>query len=309
MEDVIMRDSFSFDDNDKNTICVYSWMPNESPRAIVQISHGMAEYANRYEGFALELNKHGYGVYINDIIGHGNSVKSKDDLGHFPVNGFNVAVNDMYMLTKIINKNYLNVPVIILGHSMGSFLTQEYITLHGNEIDGCILSGTAGKQSASSVGAFIAKYYVKLQGGRRRNKFLDKLSFGNYNKSFKPNRTAFDWLSRDEKEVDKYIESDLCGFICTNGFYYELFSSMSKLNNLTKLKNIPKELPIYIFGGDDDPVGNKTKNVFSLIEMYSALPIKDLEYRFYKGGRHEMLNEINKSDVIDDIITWLNRKF
>ena len=304
-----MKEIFNFTDDFGNNVCVYSWMPIGRPRAILQIAHGMAEYAERYEYFALELNKHGYGVFINDIIGHGNSVKNKDDLGHFPVNGFNIAVKDMYKLTNIIVEKFLTVPIVIFGHSMGSFLTQSYITLYGDKVNGCILSGTAGKQSVASFGALMAKISLNLQGERKRNKFLDKLSFGSYNKAFTPNRTSFDWLSRDTKEVDKYITSDLCGFVCTNSFYYELFSSMSKLHDPDKIRNIPKELPVYIFGGDEDPVGGNTKSVLKLIELYKSIPIKDLEYKFYKGGRHEMLNETNKLEVIEDIVTWLNRKY
>ena len=304
-----MKEQFSFKDNYGNSIVTYKWIPKGKLKAILLIVHGMAEYAQRYESFALALNESGYGVYCNDIIGHGKSIKTNDDLGHFPVNGFKIAVEDIHELNKIIQKEHTNIPIIIMGHSMGSFLTQSYICTYGKEVAGCILSGTAGKQGNTAFGAVISKICKTVQGPRKRSNFLDKLSFGRYNTAFKPNRTSFDWLSRDNAEVDKYIESPLCGFVCTTGFFYELSSSMSKLYDENRVKNIPKELPIYIFGGEKDPVGNNTKSVLTLINMYNELKIKDLEYFFYKDGRHEMLNESNKNEVINDVIIWLDKRY
>jgi len=304
-----MNNQFSFKDNYGNSIVTYKWIPKGNLKAILIIVHGMAEYAQRYESFALALNENGYGVYINDIIGHGRSIKTKEDLGHFPVNGFNIAVEDIHQLNRIIKDEYPDVSIIIMGHSMGSFLTQSYICTYGNEIEGCILSGTAGKQGITTFGAVISKICKTVQGPKKRSNFLDRLTFGKYNNAFKPSRTNFDWLSRDTTEVDKYVENSLCGFVCTTSFFYELSSSVSKLYEENKIKNIPKELPIYIFGGEKDPVSGRTKSVLTLINMYNALKIKDLEYFFYKDGRHEMLNETNKSEVIYDIIAWLNKRY
>ncbi len=303
-----MKKEFSFQDKHGNNIQVYNWMPDGNIKAIVQIAHGMAEYAERYEGLAESLNKSGYGVYINDTLGHGKSIKTQDDLGHLPPNGFNIAVEDIHQLHEIIKKENEDLPIFIFGHSMGSLLTQSYISKYGNEVDGCILSGTAGKQFLTSIGGVVAKISKTIHGERKRSPFLDKLSFGNFNNNFKPNRTNFDWLSSDNDEVDKYISSPLCGFVCTNGFYYELTSSVNKLHDRNVVKNIPKELPIYIFCGDKDPVGGQTKNVLKLIDMYKGIGIQDLEYVFYKDGRHEMLNETNKAEVIDDLINWLEKR-
>jgi len=303
-----MKKEFSFQDKQGNNIQVYNWMPEGNIKAIVQIAHGMAEYAERYEGLAEALNKAGYGVYINDTIGHGKSIKTKEDLGHLPSNGFNIAVEDIHELHEIIKKEHKELPIFILGHSMGSLLTQSYISKYGSEVAGCILSGTAGKQFLTAIGSVVAKVSKTIHGERTRSPFLDKLSFGNFNNNFKPTRTNFDWLSSDNDEVDKYIESPLCGFTCTNGFYYELASSVNKIHDKNAVKNIPAKLPIYIFCGDKDPVGGQTKNVLKLIDMYKAIGIQDLEYVFYKDGRHEMLNETNKSEVIDGVINWLEKR-
>ena len=304
-----MKEKFSFQDSQGNSIASYKWVPEGKLNAVLLIIHGMAEYSERYENFALALNKNGYGVYMSDIIGHGKSVKTKEDLGHFPVNGFKVIVENIHELNKIIKREQTNIPIAIMGHSMGSFLTQSYICTYGKEVDGCILSGTAGKQGITALGAVVSKICKTIQGPRKKSNFLDKLSFGKYNNAFKPNRTNFDWLSTDTVEVDKYINDPLCGFICTTGFFYELSSSINKLYDKNKIKDIPKQLPIYIFGGDKDPVGGKTKSVLTLINMYNYLKIKDLEYFFYKNGRHEMLNESNKNEVINDIITWLDKRY
>ena len=304
-----MKKDFSLQDLSGNTIQAYSWIPEGNIKAIVQIVHGMSEHSGRYESFALELNKRSFGVYISDTIGHGKSVKSEEDLGHLPPNGFNIAVENIHLLHEIVVKENKNVPIIIMGHSMGSLLTQSYICKYGNEVNGCILSGTAGKQAQTSFGAFIAKILKTVQGDKKRSKLMEKLSFGNFNNYFKPTKTEFDWLSSDSAEVDKYVQDPLCGFTCTTGFYYELASSVSKLHDKNKVNNIPKNLPIYIFCGNKDPVGGQTKNVLKLISLYKEVGINDLEHKFYKDGRHEMLNETNKEEVITNIVTWLEKRF
>lgn len=298
---------FTFTDSKNYTIYAYKYLPETTPKAVIQIAHGMAEYSQRYEGFAKALTENGYAVFINDMIGHGKSVNNQGELGHFPKGGFEAAIEDLHRITKQIKSEYPNIPVILMGHSMGSFLTQAYICKYGNDINGCILSGTAGKNPAAGFGAFVAKLLTLIYGEKHKSKLLDNLSFGKYNNSFKPNRTSFDWLSRNEEEVDKYVASPLCGFLCTNMFYNELLGGLKNLYNLSYMENIPKELPIYIIGGEKDPVGNNTKTVLQLIDIYKKLNIKDVQYKFYKDGRHEMLNETNKDEVYSDILNWINK--
>lgn len=300
---------FSFIDQVNNDIKVYQWMPEGDLKAIVQIAHGMTETALRYEELAIELTKKGYGVYINDHIGHGRTAKCMDDLGHFEKGGFNLAVENLRQLSLIIQDAHKGIPLVMFGHSMGSFFTQAYLYQYGDLLKGCILSGTAGKQIMAPLGALLAKTLIKLQGERHRSKLLDQLSFGGFNKPFEPSRTPFDWLSRDPLEVDKYIEDPYCGFLCTNQFYYELFMGIGSLHHWERMKKIPTTLPIYIFCGDADPVGGNTKTVKSLIDTYRTLGIKDLTYKFYPSGRHEMLKEVNRQEVIGDIIHWLGERF
>jgi alpha-beta hydrolase superfamily lysophospholipase len=200
-------------------------------------------------------------------------------------------------------------PLYLLGHSMGSFLSQRYVQLYGNDIHGLILSGTNGRQGLIlDLGLVIATLEIKLKGRKKRSKILNNLSFGSYNNMFKPVRTGFDWLSRDEKEVDKYIEDEYCGGVFTAGFFYDFFKGLKDIEKKTNMALVPKDLPIYIFSGEKDPVGKCTKGVLKLIGEYKSLGIKDINCRFYKDGRHEMLNEINRDEVISDLLQWLNSR-
>lgn len=158
-----------------------------------------------------------------------------------------------------------------------------------------------------SIGALLAKWEIKTKGKRAKSPLLDKLLFGSYNKPFRPNRTEFDWLSRDSKEVDKYIRDPLCGGIFTAGFFYDLITGVKKINKFYNIKNVPQDLPIYLFSGEKDPVGGNTRGLLQVYKAYRKAGIKDITYKFYKGCRHEMLNEINRKEVYNDIISWLDK--
>lgn len=302
--------SFSLESRDKIAIHVNKWalQNNIKPKGIVQIAHGMAEHIERYSNFAMELNKNGYIVYGNDHRGHGRTANSLESLGYFADNdGWNLVVEDMYKLTNMIKNENIQLPIFLFGHSMGSFLSRSYIQRYGNEINGVILSGTGGSTGLlGDIGIFLVKNEIKKMGKKFRSKKMDKLSFGSFNKAFKPNRTDFDWLSRDTKEVDKYIDDELCGKIFTTGFFYDMLTGIKNLNKKENIKNIPKTLPIYFISGDKDPVGKNTRGVLQAFNSYRKAGIKNIKYKFYKDARHEILNEINREEVYKDIIEWLN---
>lgn len=303
------KENFTFKDEEGVEIYTYRWLPEEGDtKAVVQISHGMAETAARYERFAEGLTKSGYAVYCNDHRGHGKTAGSVEKLGYLAdSDGFNWLVKDMHELTEIIKKENPSLPVFIFGHSMGSFLTQKYISNYGNEIKGAILSGTNGKGGIIvDIGLLIAKNECKKIGRKSKSEKLNKMSFGSYNNSFKPTRTEFDWLSRDEKEVDKYIKDEYCGTVFTAGFFYDFLTGLKDIHKKETMTKIPKELPIYIFSGEKDPVGKNSKGVMQLIGMYKKLNIKNVDYKIYKDGRHEMLNELNRDEVIKNTIEWLD---
>ncbi len=302
-------ENFTFTDKGDLEIFVYKWIPDEEVqvKGVVQIAHGMAETAARYESFARALTNDGFIVYANDHRGHGKTAGKIEKLGDLGEDGFNSMVENMHGLNEQIKKENHNLPIFLFGHSMGSFLTQRYICLYGNGLKGTILSGSCGKQGIIiDIARLIAKGEIKKIGRSGKSNKLDKLSFGSYNNSFKPNRTAFDWLSRDNKEVDKYIADPFCGTVFTAGFFYDFLGGLKSIADNMEVRNVPKDLPIYIFSGDKDPVGKNGKGVLKLVKTYKEHGIKDLTYKLYKDGRHEMLNETNKEEVTFDVLKWLN---
>lgn len=296
---------------DNLDIHVYKWEPeNKNPIGIVQISHGMSETAIRYEYFAKNLTDNGYIVYINDHRGHGLTAKTIDNVGCLAdSNGFTYLVEDINTLTNIIKEENEDLPIFLFGHSMGSFASQRYIMEYGNNIDGLILSGSNGKHGfILNIAEKIINYEIKRKGRLHRSKALDSLIFGGNNKKFKSPRTEFDWLSRDEKEVDKYIEDPFCGVLFTCGFFYDFIKGLQEIEDKENLKKVPLDLPIYIMSGDKDPIGKNGKGVLRLRDRYIKLGVKDVLCKLYEGGRHEMLNETNKDEVIRDILNWINEK-
>jgi alpha-beta hydrolase superfamily lysophospholipase len=304
----MQTDSFSFTATDGNQIFVHKWIPEKEIKGIVQIAHGMSEHSARYASFASALVKEGYIVYANDHRGHGRTAGDRENLGYLADdNGWEQTIDDLYQLTQTIKDENPHVSVFLFGHSMGSFLSRRYIQKYGKEISGVILSGTGSDPGfLSTIGIWIAKREVKKKGKRARSELLNKLSFGSYNKAFKPNRTEFDWLSRDEQEVDKYIKDPYCGEVATAGFFYDMISGVKQLDKPERISQVPKDLPIFLFSGDQDPVGNNTKGVRTAYQNLKKAGIKDISYKLYKDGRHEMLNEINKEEVYRDVIQWLN---
>ncbi|CEN81972.1 alpha/beta hydrolase [Paraclostridium sordellii] len=305
-------DKFTFKGEENLDIHVYKYKPreNEAIKGVVQISHGMSEEASRYENFARALNDNGYIVYINDHRGHGKSIMNKDDIGKLAKkDGIDCIVKDLRKLNKIIKNENENLPIFLFSHSMGSFASQKYIMEFGDTIEGVILSGTNGIHGLEvDFGLIVAKFMCKIKGRDERAYLIDKLAFGGFNKKFNPNRTDFDWLSRDTIEVDKYIQNESCGVVFTNGYFYDLFSLFKEIRKLDNIKKVNKNLPIYIFAGDKDPVGKFGKGIIRLYENYKSVGIKDCTYKLYKDGRHEMLNELNRDDVILDTIKWIDKR-
>jgi alpha-beta hydrolase superfamily lysophospholipase len=303
-------DTFSFKTDDGTKISAFRWLPDnkDSIKGIVQISHGMAEHAGRYKDIARVLTQAGYAVYANDHRGHGKTAGNLDDVGYLaPKNGWDMVVDDMYKLNTIIRKENPGLPVYLLGSSMGSLLSRSYIMRYGDKLAGAILIGTNGDPGALKyIGLLISKLEMKMKGKKARSPLLNKLSFGNYNKAFAPNRTGFDWISKDTSNVDAYVDDPYCGFVCTSGFFYDLVTGVDHISKLENVKKTPKELPILFLSGEDDPVGNMTKGVIEVYDLFKKAGIKDVSYKFYTGVRHEILNDFSKEEVFRNIIEWLD---
>ncbi|WP_195946023.1 alpha/beta hydrolase [Paraclostridium bifermentans] len=303
--------NFTFKGEEDTDIYVYKYEPieKENINGIVQISHGMSEESSRYKRFANYLTDNGYIVYINDHRGHGKSAENINRIGILAQkDGIHCIVKDLNKLTKIIKAENNGLPIFLFSHSMGSFAAQKYIIDYSEDIDGVILSGTNGLHGIEvDLGFLVAKVMSKIQGREKKAYLIDKLAFGGFNKKFKPNKSEFDWLSRDFKEVEKYIENEYCGVVFSNGYFYDLFKLFKEIRNINNLKKINSKLPIYIFAGDKDPVGKFGKGVTKLYENYKKVGIENVEFKLYSGGRHEMLNEINKDEVINDTINWIKQ--
>ncbi|GIM28809.1 alpha/beta hydrolase [Clostridium polyendosporum] len=307
-----MISNFKFKDSQGICINTYKWEPDSSKKikGIVQISHGMTEKAIRFSNFAEKLAGEGYIVYANDHRGHGLTAASKEDLGYIEDDdGFNCMIRDMHELTEIIKHQHEGMPIILFGHSMGAFLSQGYAQVCGDDIDALVLSGTTGNPPIlTRLGILVAKYEVISKGRRNRSKLIKKLSFESYNNKFKPTRTSADWLSTVREEVDKFIEDDYCGFTCTSSFYYDFLRGLINIYKKKNLEKLPKEMPVLVFGGDRDAFGGFGKGIKDLYKIFKTYGLIDVQFKLYKNGRHEMLHEYNKDEVIDDILSWLDQK-
>ena len=292
---------------DNKKIFIRIWDEVDDPKGVVQIFHGMAEHSERYNDFALYLNSKGYIVYADDHRGHGKS-KDSNGYGYLGNNGFYSVVEDEGNITKLIKERYNELPIYIFAHSFGSFVGQEYITKFSDKISGVILSGSA-KQDGIDVkfGRVFANIQSKLIGDSKPAHFIDKMSFGSFNKKVNNPKSKFDWLTRDDKEVNKYKDDSFCGFVSPINFYTSMFEGLHNLYNPDKLSKINKKLSIFVLSGDKDPVGKYGKSVERLFNQYKDLGIHDVSLKLYDGGRHEMLNETNKEEVYTDIYNWLSK--
>lgn len=274
-------------------------------KGIVICVHGMCEHSDRYHEFANYLNSQKYGVFTYDHRGHGKSILIDEEKGFLGKDGFNKMVYDLDIIVNHAKERFPNHKVYLLGHSMGSFVTLRYLQMY-NKVDGAILSGSNYGFKMLRLGTAIGKIACIVKGEKAPGKLLERLSFGSYNKVFAPNRTAFDWLSRDENVVDKYIQDEMCGFTCSNQFYYDFFKGLLAISKKTNMNKINAQTPIFIISGDKDPVGNLGKGVVALYRVLKN-QVNNVEMKLYPNGRHEILNELNKDEVYQDIVNWLNK--
>ena len=296
---------------DGTPLFVHHWLPDVPPKAVVQIAHGMAEHSARYARFAERLTEAGYAVYAGDHRGHGQTAGSATpDHGYFAdTEGFDTVVADLKSVTEHASAEQPDLPVFLFGHSMGSFLSRAYAIKWGHDLAGLVLSGTAGDPGAlGRIGRSVALAQARVRGRRHPSGLMDRLTFGQYNAAFKPNRTKFDWLSRDPDEVDKYIADIECGNIFTAGFYSVLLGGLARVNADGEVSRVPKDLPILLVSGELDPVGEKSKGVRRVEEQYRRLGVTDVTSIFYPGARHEILNETNRDEVMDDVVEWLDER-
>ncbi len=308
--------TFTFKDKDGIDIFVYKWEPETKPKAVVQILHGLAEHAKRYERLAEALCKEGYICYANDHPGHGLTAGDLTEAtleGHAGVlgpSGWRGVVNGIHDLSNIIKKENPNLPLFLIGHSWGAMLAQDYIQDWGNEIKGCILSGTNGKVRSLVVkaGKVLLKSEMKKRSPTEPSQKMYDMNFKTNNRDWEKEEgaTGFEWLSRDKIEVQKYIDDPWCGFIPPARLWLEFLYGFEKMYDPKNEEKVPKDLPVYFISGSLCPIGNKTKYVKGMVDRYIKNGMKDVNYKFYEDTRHEIFNEVNREEVFKDVINWLD---
>jgi alpha-beta hydrolase superfamily lysophospholipase len=296
---------------DGTEIFVYRWAPDEgtATSAALHLVHGMAEHAARYARAGEALAKAGWVVYAHDQRGHGKTAKP-GDVGHIgDVEGWRRALGDIRLLVAREKSEHAGVPFVLFGHSMGSFMVQELLAEMSNDLSGAVLSGTNGKPTPiAAAGRLVARAERARVGPRGHSPILRALSFDTFNKAFRPNRTAFDWLSRDTAEVDAYARDPLCGFECSTTTWVELLDALGRIADPSRQARIRKDLPVYVFGGADDPMSEKAKGVRQLLGAYERAGLRRVTPKLYEGARHEALNETNRDEVLADLVAWLRKE-
>lgn len=311
MNNTAVRQEFFFPSSDgRHRIRCLRWDPESAPLGVVQIAHGVAEHAGRYEDFAQFLVRQGFAVAANDHLGHGLSAANETELGWFgEKNGWNYVVDDMKKLHDLLQEEFPHCPLFLLGHSMGSFLARTYMIRWPQDWDGVILSGTSHMpQAVCKAGAAVAKLVIRFRGSRHKSAFLDKLAFGKYLDEIEEPQSAKDWLSRDPEVVRQYIDDPLCGYVPGAGLMLEMMKGLSFIADPENQKKMRALLPVLFISGTEDPVGGWSKGVRQAAAAFKKAGIRDLRVRLYEDGRHEMLNELNKGEVYADILRWLNEK-
>lgn len=302
---VMQSTEFTYATPDGVTLHVSGWVI-DSPKAIVQILHGMAEYGSRYQRLATALADAGYSTYAHDQRGHGQSIQGAFPPGHgADADSWQLSVADAHGVNREIAKRHPDLPIIILGHSGGSFILQKLLFEHPEDMMAAALSASNGKPPPIALlGRLIARIERARLGKRRPSPILQRISFGEFNKAFAPNRSEFDWLSRDEHEVDVYVADPLMGFAVSTQTWVDMLDALGRLADPRKVDKIPKDMPIYLFAGDRDPVGDFGKGVRNLQELYKRAGIHDVRLKLYPGARHETFNETNREEVTADLIAW-----
>ena len=317
------------------TLHAFCCEPEGEVRAVLQLSHGMVEFIDRYKPLAEYLAGQGIVVVGHDHLGHGGSIRTKADYGYFAEPDGNRAVlddlghggsirtkadygyfaepdgnravlDDLHAMTLRTKERYPGVPYFLLGHSMGSFYARQYLCEYGQELSGAIIMGTGHQPKALvQFARSTCRALAAVHGWQYRSKLVANLSFMGYNKGLE-GRTTHDWLNRDAAEVDKYLADERCTFTFTLNAYYSMFSGILRLHDPAFLARMPKDLPLLFLAGTADPVGDRGKGVLRAIQSLKSAGVQNIRCKLYPGARHELLMETNRQEVFADIAAWLN---
>lgn len=306
----MQREEFYLLSSDRHTrIHGFWWRPDGEVKAVLQISHGMMEHIGRYDRFASWLAGRGVAVVGHDHLGHGKT-GNVSDLSYFAdKKGAVFLVQDLFRITKVAELEYPGIPHILMGHSMGSFITRRYLTVYGDHLDGVIIMGTGGQPFwMAAAGKLVAVTTGAVMGKRYQSHLMQEMVLGSYNRAFRPNRTSSDWLSRDEAEVDRFLQDPYCNIPFTCQAYADLFNLLIDLGMERQFEAIPRKLPVLFVSGEQDPVGGFGKGVQRVYKSFADMGMKDVSIKLYPGARHEILNEINREAVYEDLWEWMKDK-
>ncbi len=286
-----------------NTVPYYIYIPNGNPFAVLQISHGMCEYIERYEkeGFVSALCDAGIVVCGNDHLGHGPSVPD-ENLGYFT--DYEKLTADLHILNGILKKSYPSLPYILFGHSMGSFVVRDYVTKY-DDIDGAVFSGTTAGDQPLGAAKMLANLICKIKGETHRSKLLDKLAFGSYNKGFENENDKVSWLTRDASVRQHYTNDKYCGFMFTAVAMRELFKLLISISDGEWVEKVPISLPVFIVSGDKDPLSDGGEGIKTLYTALDDHEMNELKMKLYPESRHEVYNDLDRDEAFSDLIAWI----
>ncbi len=295
--------------NGEDTIRCYLDLPQGNPKAVLQIVHGMCEFYERYRDFINWLVARGFAVCGHDHVGHGDSIRDKDHFGYFAEkNGHRVLTQDAHAVSVYVKDRLpIGTPFILMGHSMGSFVARDYLSRFGKELDGAVIMGTSGPNPAASAGIALARSVCALRGSMYRPRMIQNIAFGGYTARIENALTGYEWLSRDPEIIEKYAGDERCTFIFTAGGFADLFTLLRRVNGKKWGASVSKDLPVLLISGSEDPVGNYGKGVRQVNEMLKKAGHNKTEMVLYPEMRHEILNEVGKEQVYDDLLAWVEK--
>ena len=306
-----MRRENKFLSNDGKAMIHYTmWYPENNINGIVQLTHGMTEYMGNYDEFAEFLCQHNFLVIGHDQLGHGHSVENSEELGYFRnKNSVDILVEDMHTLMKKAKSQYENVPYFLFGHSFGSFLSRIFAGTYGNELDGLILTGTGNSNIRRVKSALKLVRAIRItRKANFRSSLVQKSIFLPYLERIENPKNMREWLCRDEKFVEEYLNNPLNNYVYTLNGYFTLLYSVLRMQEEDIFESTPNKLPILMMSGSEDPVGNYGKKVLEVCELYKAHKVEDVTVKIYEGARHNILMEINKNEVMKDCVDWILKR-
>ncbi len=304
----VKKDLSFLSSDGKNTIQATVFAPKSGNiKGVIQLSHGMIDYVGRYEALADYLTGHGYVFAGNEHLGHGRSVASPKDFGYFGEKyGFINVVDDLYKMNRLLSEEYEGKPIILFGHSMGSFLARLYAVKHTDTIQGLVIHGTGGKNPAAGMGLKLVALLRAFFGSKHRSKLINSIAFGSYNKKFDKSEGKNAWLTRDIEKVATRDTDPYTSYLFTLAGYADLFTMLKQCNDARWFRYFPKNMPTLIMSGNMDPVGDYGKGVLMVHDGLKKQGLESLTLKMYDGARHELFNEFNREEVFADLCSWLD---